>query len=323
MATHVELGKSLNTSPPSAAETARIARAFYRFELFRKLVGYQGISNASVSACEFFSKFAPWKNAKLACVHEFLAWEVIPVFDDVARHDVVWGEHRVPYANGPASTHIQHVLSLGLEALYHVITAKSWEDKRDALCVREMPPGRSLHFLHDPLENLRGEPAAIISDEGIDDEDLRMMSDQPPFCGDGDAGPEKIWMVPRQRSALAYYEEEHLIHRRWGYVMWDEKRLQALRVLEKPLLKEEKPEPGTEIPPVEDMQKSWDARAAIYERGGRGWWEENNESWVTWPEPIQETTRPGNSIQKVPTSLQEAKALWRSSYDKLKALGIS
>lgn len=90
------------------------------------------------------------------------------------------------------------------------------------------------------------------------------------MCNDGDKGPERIWMLSRQQSALVYYEEEHWIHRRWGFLMWAEARLQALRVLEKPLLELEEPEPGTETPPLEDMQKSWDSRAAIYERGGRG-----------------------------------------------------
>lgn len=123
--------------------------------------------NAAVSACEFFSKFAPWENAQLACVHDFLAWEVIPVFDEVAKHDIVWGEYRVDFCNSPASTHIQHVLSLGLEEVYQVITAKSWEDKKNKLSVGEMPPGINLCFLHDPMENLRGGAAAIVSGGGV------------------------------------------------------------------------------------------------------------------------------------------------------------
>ncbi|KAF3483594.1 uncharacterized protein GIQ15_02918 [Arthroderma uncinatum] len=45
----------------------------------------------------FFRRFAPWENEQLACIHDFLLRIVDKAFNDVAAHDVDWGELDIPY----------------------------------------------------------------------------------------------------------------------------------------------------------------------------------------------------------------------------------
>jgi hypothetical protein len=76
----LEIGNSLQSHPPSISEQARIVRSLYRFETFRRLFGCLGNMDNEILhlVIVFFSKFAPWENAQLACIHDFLAWQVRP-----------------------------------------------------------------------------------------------------------------------------------------------------------------------------------------------------------------------------------------------------
>ena len=64
-------GSALTTSK---SELNRYERAFYRFELYCNL--YHNITNPVISLEDqrvfFFSKFSPWENEQLACVHAYL-----------------------------------------------------------------------------------------------------------------------------------------------------------------------------------------------------------------------------------------------------------
>lgn len=72
------LWESIQERPVSKAEWERIERVLYRFELFRKLFGRFNKSEAELRPLvkSFFQKFAPWENAQLGCIHDFLAREV-------------------------------------------------------------------------------------------------------------------------------------------------------------------------------------------------------------------------------------------------------
>jgi hypothetical protein len=48
-------------------------------------------------------------------------------FDDIAEHDIAWGESSVEYGNRIDSDFIQHLLSLGLAHLRRVALAESYE----------------------------------------------------------------------------------------------------------------------------------------------------------------------------------------------------
>jgi len=66
---------------PSQAETERVERAFYRFEIYCTMFRY-GQANYRFHISEqrrlFFSHFSPWENEQLACIHDYLARLVAP-----------------------------------------------------------------------------------------------------------------------------------------------------------------------------------------------------------------------------------------------------
>lgn len=72
------LWESIEERPVSKTEWERIERVLYRFELFRKLFGRFHDSAAKLTPLVkfFFQNFAPWENAQLGCIHDFLAREV-------------------------------------------------------------------------------------------------------------------------------------------------------------------------------------------------------------------------------------------------------
>lgn len=86
----VKLRESLASAAPSREETGRIARAFYRFELYRKLYGcfHFHFDAFLASSFLFFLRFAPWENAQLSCIHDYLISEVLP-----GKPEAGWNKH--------------------------------------------------------------------------------------------------------------------------------------------------------------------------------------------------------------------------------------
>lgn len=74
-----QLRKSLNARPLSQLEKERICRSLYRFEIYRKLYGCSQSSYPFADRSEdFFLQYAGWELAQLGCIHDFLAYEIIP-----------------------------------------------------------------------------------------------------------------------------------------------------------------------------------------------------------------------------------------------------
>lgn len=78
------LEDSLSSNPASPLEEDRIMRSLYRFEVFNKLFGLFTWPDEEVSDYRFksfirsyFSETSPWEIAQLACIHDFLAREVM------------------------------------------------------------------------------------------------------------------------------------------------------------------------------------------------------------------------------------------------------
>lgn len=146
---------SLRGRPASRLEEERICRSLYRFELFRRLFGcFSWRSDVLVDFMTmFFSKFAPWEIAQLGCIHDFLGGQIVPgkpglltcvpqpptycfytspylflsladynalVFNEVARHDIVWGELNIMFDARVVDGTIQHLLTLGLETILDI-----------------------------------------------------------------------------------------------------------------------------------------------------------------------------------------------------------
>ena len=139
------------------------------------------------------------------------------------------------------------------------------------------------------------------------------MLEAPPFCVDGDIGAEHIWRLSSAYDpdeVRAVYERSDWSYRRWGYVLWDYERLQALSALERPWMPSVERESYLPSAAIMEMQASWLARTAIYWRRGRGYWAKDDESRIVWPERCKRE-RPGSCQRTVPGSLVEAKDFWR------------
>ncbi len=206
-----------------------------------------------------------------------------------------------------------HYLALGLPHLYKIMVAKTYDERAGALRSEERmsekrlgrfdrgQPRKKQTFLVGLLgeqmyTHLGGPPAPAIVD----------ISVRRPFYDDGDPGPKKICEHLIQKVELefgfrGFFGGRDLLYRMWGSTMWDNARLQALHVFQEPL-KEKKSDIACDTSESlesmadewsrswdrewersrEEWQRSCDARSEIYQEGGRGWWDENDESHVVW-----------------------------------------
>ncbi|RSL59521.1 hypothetical protein CEP54_007236 [Fusarium duplospermum] len=240
--------------PPTLTEKARICRALYRFETF----------------C-YLSRRAP--------------------FNEVAAHDVAWGEHRVERALSPSKITLQGVLSKGLVHLYRLGTAKSYEEKYAQLAV-EHPPVRP-DFLHRALT--RSQRSHRNGSLGLS------------FFNDPDPGPSTIWeWAYSDLDTEAVYLPDRAGLREWGYVMWDQARIDKTKLLQspwRPPSAQAPHEPNVEVAD-EDLLDSWTRRSQIYAKGGRGWWDAGDETKIVWRVKKKPRRRPQRAK---PMSLEEAK----------------
>ncbi|KAH8582380.1 hypothetical protein B0O99DRAFT_603455 [Bisporella sp. PMI_857] len=264
---------------PTQGETARIKRALYRFEIFcnvfRRTRPRVPVPDEYLD--HFCCRFSPWENEQMGCIQDFLFRLVSPVVNELAAHDVAWGEFRVEPALNPSSITLQGVLSLGLENLYGLGNAETYAQKL-ALLPFEHPPVRP-DFLYRALgrARLRNESKG---------EDNKFISSQRPFFTDPDSGPSDAWNWGYQRGSELdiVNHPDRMGLRRWAYVMWDLVRLNNSHILRFPwqdnqnLLWQDSPSLVDE-----QWQESWTRRSEIYGRGGRGWWTSGDESQIVFP----------------------------------------
>lgn len=317
--------KSLEVRPVSYLEQERICRALYRFEIFRRLFGCFSWRTDELMdfTTIFFSEFTPWEIAQLGCIHDFLGRQITPVFDDVARHDIVWGEFKTMFDANITDGAVQHLLTLGLEVILAIARLQDapYMVREKTLSPEDKPPSENDDFFNSALIdfNYRACPA--------NDEDLyNTLLSAPPFHPDNDLGPETIWRMscPPDGSSLAVFERHDWISRCWGYVLWDHARLQnldsrgdfLLSVLQEPATN---PVPQPQNPSKEGREASWQRRSALYYRGCRGYWSEGEESKARWPKG-EMTSRHGQLLKQEweeklrhkPESLEDAKRYWEA-----------
>jgi len=298
-------------TPLSQAELNRFERAFYRYELYCNLFKDYNYPFLSLEEQKyvFFSKFSPWENEQLDCVHGYLLRLIAPGklsdfknllsiltridFDDIAEHDIVWGEMCVDYSDHHNPYYLEPTLARGISSICLIVAADGYAAKYD-LFDSEYPQW-SDQFLYEALN------AANASDDGIELEDYTIDDEisniTAPFFRDVDPGPEYVWRSLHEMRSRAYFvNSESLISTRgWGYVVWDRSRLDGMGIFEDDWV-----EPEAE-PPSEDIIRrreqriaSTQCRGEIYWAGGRGWWSFSDESKVAWPnrrEPNGQPTR--------------------------------
>ncbi|KAG4432114.1 hypothetical protein IFR05_012413 [Cadophora sp. M221] len=274
--------------PATPTEIDRIQRAFYMFEIYRNIFTRHYFNRQWRSEAQqgmFFQYFSAWQNEQLACVHDYLVQIVIPGFNEIAAHDVLWGSTNIKYATGPNSQHIQAILSQGLAHLHEIAMADSYAARRK-LMYKPYPPWCDLFLF----------PAMFFSQSVFYPYDLnpseRIVLKQDFYRGD-DSGPEYAWRWGRFYDAVVILFDSTpraRQSRRWAYVMWDRRRLDRWGVFAQrwsdtlviPSREERELEREEGERMHAEMISSWKRREVIHLAGGYGWWEAGDEGRVEW-----------------------------------------
>ncbi|KAH9899005.1 hypothetical protein F4778DRAFT_181676 [Xylariomycetidae sp. FL2044] len=273
--------------PVSQTEKDRIARALYRFEIYRKLFGVVyplSFTDLMRYSKMFFSKFSPWENAQLGTIHEFLGNQIFPIFNDFARHDVVWGKERVWFNVDINDPSIQYYLSRGLPRIHKIVSCNTYNDLEILLRGKDMLPPSRHCFLATALRNTRrvrtfGQGATS-------------MLPAASFFKDGDSGPQWVWNYYEQELKKPSANNVGGNHagdrqlRHWGYVMWDKQRLDGLSISETPWQCCDVDANRTDVT-AQVMEETWNALGEVYDRGGRGWWDEDDETRIEWRQELR------------------------------------
>jgi hypothetical protein len=124
----------------------------------------------------------------------------------------------------------------------------------------------------------------MASDEDeLEEAELEDILRPDAFYEDHDPGPQQIWELSREQDVTAIYEPLDWMSRKWGYAMWDSERLQALDAFDgtwHPAMEEE---PRFYAVSDAEMRKSYDRRAAVYQKAGLSLWSEKDLSHIVWP----------------------------------------
>ena len=277
-------------SPPSLSETCRIECTLYRFELYCTLFRRQSMRQKDddrFSIAEqqslYFEKFKPWQNEQLACIHDYLYKKLSVPYDEMAEHDVVWGERGpdIDVAESSCSSRKEGHLSRGLEFLRKLSSAKSYEEI-NAL------------FGHETCANYQFLDAGLVGEEDFSERDfseqgnqVAQLLDTSVDSADNDSGPMEAWSWAE--GSDCYYESDRMHLRDWGYCLWDKSRLIAWDVFREEwytdhLSRRERRKEETRQR-KERISKSNKERSRIWNLGGEGWWAEGDESKIIWPAP--------------------------------------
>lgn len=187
-------------------------------------------------------------------------------------------------------------LTQGLSFVYDLTRTDSDDEKND--------------MLHSALENDGAHlfDALTMRDDEVD------LGDQTPLgqyseqrlqeltsaadSEDSDIGPYKAWFSAHSHIPSNNYWsmfEENAGRRERAYVLWDGERLDSYGLLEAFDQAPEEPEHwnGDE----EAMQRSFDERSKIWQKGGWGFWKEGDLSRIEWPQSYLDRKAQEEEIQ--------------------------
>ena len=229
-------------APPSEKELARIIRALYWFETYRRLLpalksdDYRTSKHDDASTV-FLSMLSPWEAEQLASIHDSL-WRIVapgtlqpvfigyinslthnPVYNELYFHDVEFHHRRLDYASSPDNDCTAAVLSRGLLHISAVSRANDYASRRMFFPVKSGLPPWVGPFLCESFE--------AHEDRMWNFETSRSP---PPFYADSDAGPETTWFRSHDldHGTFACANDRLFTpERACGYVFWDLERVQG------------------------------------------------------------------------------------------------
>ncbi|KAJ5704060.1 hypothetical protein N7493_011198 [Penicillium malachiteum] len=272
----------------TSSEISRIERTFYIFEIYCTLFGQsQPRLSFNEQSALFFKRFAPWENEQLVCVHEFLLDELKPAFNEVAAHDIRFGELSISWV-GYESSWLQGYVSLGLKYLKQVTTASTYE-QRHHLLDEKLSISSERPVLADCLLDTNDLYFGGIN--GLDHQTMLQLRQLPSQHTkfDPDDGPAQIWYQAHEGDHSTQYvsAEDYRASRKIGYVMMDLSRKQDMASFDGPQKSIEWDDFDDEnySQQYEQQQKSFQIRSEIFIRGGRGWWSDGDTSRIQWHDP--------------------------------------
>ncbi|KAM0440015.1 hypothetical protein ACHAPT_001117 [Fusarium lateritium] len=282
-----QVRETMDSRPVTREEMGRIQRSIYRFAICQCLLRAdfddrflgQAVSDA------LFDTFSGVEVIQFTSIHDFLVREVASVFNDFAKHDIEWGKKNVSYNFGELSQPVSSVMAQGLSKAYGVIKAETHDERYEQLYNSESPLIRStrLFLFVDSFELWCQSFQPDSTDEEDEVDEVQVHESIPPTFPDDDGGPKTAYRWALGSGLiLSYHNGAAKALRRWGFVIWDEARLNQTNILDHPPLHSALPVNNGIQVDEHAMQRSWDARRCIFLRGGRGWWDEHDQSRVRW-----------------------------------------
>jgi hypothetical protein len=231
---------------------------------------------------------------------------ILSAFNEIAEHDIMWGEFNADYADISEPAIVEPILARGLSSIHSIVLADTYEDRYQLFYPDYV--AYASHFLFEALNAANERDDALwLEDYTTDDELARITS---PFFPDPDKGPADVWRWAHQEDSWAHFVNSPARRslREWGYVMLDRSRLDEMSIFSTPWEEsEDLPLTADEIRRMVQREESLHRRSEIYRRGGSGWWSFEDESRVVWPSPVQ--SAPSKPEPKQVNSLSEAKEL--------------
>ena len=222
--------------PPSCNEIRRVRQSLYRFEiycnLFRQRQGQRPLQDIKRLRSIWFQRFYAWENEQLACIRDFLTDRLAMPFKDVAKQNAKRGEDPTPFMHNtetPQNPFKEDVLSRGLDFIYRLDDAKTYEERRMVLGVVNGDDKFLFYGLKLHRPRYCGAPNVGANQYP---ENLRRTR---IIRKDDDDGPAKAWHWANKGTETRddYFQKKNR-HLRWcGYVMWDIERLEQWRLLDR------------------------------------------------------------------------------------------
>ncbi|KAI1194216.1 hypothetical protein F5X97DRAFT_311726 [Nemania serpens] len=271
----------------SPSEYFRLCRAFYRLELFyclfRSAPGEVSTPLAVPMDSWFFSRYSPWEMEQLGSVHDFLEEKLSKASYDVVAHDVEFGEVKIDYLSPAMENYWRQLwLSQGVDFIYQLMTANSYEVKRSLLasafdsgfanlpeCLEAVLDTYSNQTLNAAEECSKDQLQSLISSGDYDDTDN---------------GPFEAWYAGHASlpaGAWAMIDDNDWLRRR-AYVFWDWDRIQSNDLL--PVFESVSDQPSSDYTShhFEEMQESFNERSKIWQMGGSGYWSKGDTSRIKY-----------------------------------------
>ncbi|RSL54353.1 hypothetical protein CEP54_009965 [Fusarium duplospermum] len=283
----------LSLPTPSTAELHRSERALYRFEICCIFYGLPELDDRCWDS--WFNKLPKFELEQLSCLNDLLAHLIAPAFNDLIQHDVSWGYFGVVLITIERDALAQDFVSRGLETIHALVQAETFDQRRRILHKGDNPedkPFGSIDFICESLQWTHSDTlmtGSPISELPTDERALVLGIPTYPDIP-GDPGPLRVFELVQHDSQAnkLVAQVEFRSYRRWGYVFWDEARLEKLGALTQDglakLTAPANPLEAYSMLEYSQLRESRARRSEIWQQGGTGWWSEDDESKVVWPE---------------------------------------